>query len=420
MEFNRTLHLTLVDQARDRYPRIPFDLPECATSFEVQVRVEKAGQGAGIDLGCEGPDGFRGWSGGARTSYVIAQDDATPGYLPGALAPGSWDVVLGIHTVPAEGTDVDVRVVSPAEHIPDHGPVEEPARRELRGSDRGLPAPDGLTWYAGDPHNHCLHSDGELSLWELANEGIRSGLDYLGCTDHNTTSHHSHLGAVGERQGITLVPGQEMTTHRGHANAWGEIGFVDFRRPAQEWVDEVERRGGFMSINHPVSDDCSWLHPLQTLPPGVELFHGSWFANLTDTSILAWYQRWQTGMVAMGGGDFHNRSTPLRPGMPTTWIAAEECTPDALVEGMKAGRTTVTGSARLVTPEEARPILFDVPTLIRQGEDLLCVDAVGTVLVDGCGRRLVVDQQHQVVRAPRRFGPFRLERADRSVAALCS
>lgn len=420
MEITRRLHLTLADQARDRYPRIPFDLPEDATSFEVQITVEKAGHGAGIDLGCEGPDGFRGWSGGARKSFVITREDATPGYLPGRLVGGAWYVVLGIHTLPAEGSDVGIRVVSPAEHVPDHGPVEDPAPRETRGSERGLPAPAGMTWFAGDPHNHCLHSDGELSLWELANEGIKSGLDFLGCTDHNTTSHHAHLADVGSRQGITLVPGQEMTTHRGHANAWGEIGFVDFRRPAQEWVDEVERRGGFMSINHPVSGDCSWLHPLQTLPPAAELYHGSWFAEPIDTAIFAWYQRWGSDLIAMGGGDFHNRSTPLRPGMPTTWIAAEECTPDALIEGMKAGRTTVTGSAHLVSPGEARPILFDVPTLIRQGEDLACIDAVGTVLVDGQGNRQVIAQKDQKIRAPRRFGPFRLEHADRGVAALCS
>ena len=144
MEITRRLHLTLADQARDRYPRIPFDLPEDATSFEVQITVEKAGHGAGIDLGCEGPDGFRGWSGGARKSFVITREDATPGYLPGRLVGGTWYVVLGIHTLPAEGSDVGIRVISPAEHVPDHGPVEDPAPRETRGSERGLPAPAGL------------------------------------------------------------------------------------------------------------------------------------------------------------------------------------------------------------------------------------------------------------------------------------
>ena len=52
-----------------------------------------------------------------------------------------------------------ITVVCPARERPDHGPRQAPVQRLLRGSDRGLPAPRGLTWYAGDPHNHCLHSD---------------------------------------------------------------------------------------------------------------------------------------------------------------------------------------------------------------------------------------------------------------------
>jgi len=107
-----------------------------------------------------------------------------------------------------------------------------------------------------------------------------------------------------------------MTTHRGHANAWGEIGVIDFRDEADTWVEQVERRGGFMSINHPVADDCAWLHPLERMPPGAELFHGTWYRNLADTSILAWAAMLPDAVVVLGGGDFHNRSTPLRPGNP--------------------------------------------------------------------------------------------------------
>ncbi|MCI1788154.1 MAG: CehA/McbA family metallohydrolase [Actinomyces sp.] len=412
-------HVTLTDQARERYPGLPFDVDGAVESVEVSLRVTTTGARAVVDLGCEGPHGLRGWSGGARTGFVITRADATPGYLPG-LETGRWRVLLGLHVLPEDGADIEVVVRSPATRLPDHGPAEDPVSRGIRGSDRGLPAPAGLTWYAGDPHNHSLHSDGELSLWELANEGIRSGLDYLGCTDHNTVSHHVHLAAVGARQGITLVPGQEITTHRGHANAWGDIGVIDFRRPAQTWVDEVDARGGVMSVNHPVSGDCSWTQPLERAPRGAELFHGSWYRNLTDTSIWAWFLNWTRDVAVLGGGDFHNRSTPLRPGMPTTWVAAEACEPDALIEAIRAGRTTITGSARMVGEGEARPVLMDVPTLVRQGEDLLALDAAGTILVDLGGRRLVIGERRQLVRAPRESGPFCLVRADRSVVALCA
>ena len=419
-----TIRLTLADQAADRYPCVPFRIPSETESIGVSLELDRRADGTGIDMGLLGPDGLRGWSGGARTAYVVEGHDATPGYLPG-IEEGEWAVLLGLHQLPAQAVEATVTVVAPAPQRPDHGPQEAPIERLLRGSDRDLPAPRGMTWYAGDPHNHCLHSDGELSLWELANEGVRSGLDYLGCTDHNTISHHSHLAAVSLRHGITLLPGQEMTTHRGHANAWGRIGIIDFRTSAQSWVEEVERRGGFMSINHPVADDCSWLHPLERMPPGAELFHGTWYRNPTDTSVLAWAVNLPRGTVVLGGGDFHNRSTPLRPGMPTTWVAAEECTPQALIDAMAAGRTMVTGSARHVDDDEARPILLQCPALVRldgvgaHGEDdLMAVDAAGTVLVDRLGHRLVVSERTQVVSAPRRRGPYRLEDDRRRIVAL--
>ncbi len=412
-----TRHVTLRDQAADRYQRFAFELPAGIDSFEVLLEVE-GGPEAVVDLGCEGPNGWRGWSGGARRSFVVAADDATPGYLPGDVVPGTWHVIAGLHTLPDGGAELRVTVEMPARSRPDHGPVEEPVQRVRRGSDRALPAPPGMRWYAGDPHSHSLHSDGALSLWQLANEGVRSGLDFLGVADHNTTSHHSHLGEVSARHGITLIPGQEVTSHAGHANAFGDIGFIDFRRPGQQWVDDVAARGGFMSINHPVSGDCSWLHQLQRAPGGVELYHSDWYKEPISTAALAWFQRWEKGVVLIGGGDFHDLSKPLRPGLPTTWVAAEECTPEAILAGIAAGRTTITASGAYLSEAEARPIHDTAPILIRQDTQLLALAASGLVLVSGSGRRLIVAGDEQRIAAPRDEGPYRLEDATRRVLAL--
>lgn len=419
MRTTETRRVTLADQCADRYQRFAFELPEGVDSFEVWLEVT-GGDGAVVDLGCEGPLAWRGWSGGARRTFIVAESDATPGYLPGDVTPGVWHVIAGLHTLPANGAELTVTVEMPALNRPDHGPVEEPATRLLRGSDRDLPAPSGMRWYAGDTHAHSLHSDGALSLWELANEGVRSGLDFLCVTDHNTTSHHAHLPAVGARQGITLVPGQEVTTHAGHSNAYGEIGFVDFRRPGQEWADVVAGRGGFMSINHPVSGDCSWLHQMEREPGGVELYHSSWYEEPIATSALAWFQRWRRDVVLIGGGDFHNRSTPLRPGLPTTWVAAEELSAEAILDGIRAGRTAITASATFVSDSEARPLHAAAPILIREGERLLALDSVGLVLISGSGRRLVVEEHSQRIPAPPSDGPYRLEDPTRRVLALSS
>lgn len=412
-----TRHVSLVHQSEDRYQRFAFEVPSGTTSFEVRLDVA-GGPDAVVDLGCEGPDGWRGWSGGARRSFVIGDDDATPGYLPGPIEPGQWHVIAGLHALPPGGAEVTVTVDLPARSRPDHGPMAEPVERVARASDRDLPAPSGMRWYAGDTHAHSLHSDGALSLWELANEGVRSGLDFLCVTDHNTVSHHPHLASVGRRHGIALVPGQEVTTHAGHANAFGDIGFIDFRRPAQEWADVVAERGGLFSINHPVAGDCSWLHPMQRDVTAVELYHSTWYVDPIDTSALAWFQGRQDDVVLLGGGDFHNFSQPLRPGLPTTWVAAEECTPEAILDGMRAGRTTITASARLVSETEGRPIHDHVPILLREEEELLVLAAAGLVLVSGSGRRMVVDEARQRISAPREDGPFRLENAERRVLAL--
>ena len=78
-----TVRLTQADQAANRYPAFPFEVPPDARSIGVSMEVDRADGRACIDLGLLGPDGLRGWSGGARTSYVVERDDATPGYRPG-------------------------------------------------------------------------------------------------------------------------------------------------------------------------------------------------------------------------------------------------------------------------------------------------------------------------------------------------
>ncbi len=417
MDVTMRIRATAEMQANDRYVALPFELPAGATTFEVTLGVDDV-PGAVVDLGCEGPDGWRGWSGGARRSFVVGEDDATPGYLPGTLTAGSWRVILGLHSLPPGGVDLTVTVSVPARHAPEHGTVETPVERASRGGERDLPAPDGLCWFAGDTHAHSLHSDGALSLWELANEGVRSGLDFLCVTDHNTTSHHAHLPTVGSRHGITLVPGQEVTTHQGHANAYGDIGFVDFREHAQTWVHTVARRGGFMSINHPVDGDCAWQYGLSEEPGGVELFHSTWYREPISKAALAWFQRWRRDSVLLGGGDFHNRSTSLRPGMPTTWVAAEECSPDAILAGIRAGRTTITGSVA-VADGVGRPVLDGAPILIRQGDALLVGDAVGLTLISASDRRQVVSKNWETVVAPIEQGPYRVEDSRRMTLALC-
>lgn len=409
-----TVRLTQDIQNEHRYLRVPFEVPVGTDSLEVRIRHDR--DAAVIDLGCEGAAGWRGWSGGARTSFVIGPDDATPGYLPGRPEAGEWAVILGIHSLPTE-TDVRVEILLPAESGIDHGPAAAAVEGSPRGSSRDLPAPAGLRWFAGDFHAHTVHSDGQESVPGLAALGARAGLDFLAVTDHNTTSHHAHLPAAAAAHGISLLPGQEVTTHRGHANAFGDIGWIDFRRPAQHWVDEVDRRGGVLSINHPISGDCSWLHPLQRQPRAIELWHSTWYRELIATSPLAYFALWRPDATLLGGADFHRRADGVGPGTPTTWVAAADASPEAILDAVAAGRTAITGTVHQ-RGELSAPDLLTAPVLLRVEGELLAIDADGLILVDGHGHRRTVRGSRVGYDADPAAGPYQLLLPDRRIVAL--
>lgn len=80
--------LGLEDQLAQPLLPVAVEVPPGTPSLEVRLRHDR--EAAVIDLGLEGPAGWRGWSGGARDRFVVRHDAATPGYLPGELEPGTW------------------------------------------------------------------------------------------------------------------------------------------------------------------------------------------------------------------------------------------------------------------------------------------------------------------------------------------
>lgn len=392
------------DRAEARYHYVPVEVPPGTAALRVELSYER---GAGVlDLGCYDPSGaFRGWSGGERETFTVAVDRATPGYLPGPLPSGTWQIELGLHRVPPTGLSWRV-TAEPLRTAPSWpagsaaggvGPAAPGPRRT------DLPAPAGHRWLAGDLHAHTVHSDGTLTVPELATLAVTSGLDFLAVTDHNTVSHHAELPAAGAAAGVLLLPGQEVTTDRGHANAFGDIGWVDYHRPADDWVSEVAARGGLLSINHPLGADCAWLHPLSVKPPLAEVWHSGWF-DRTWGAPLAWLLGWEPGTVPVGGSDYHMPSQRQRLGSPTTWVACAEPTVDGVLAGLAAGRVAISESPT-------------APVLLRLGDEVIAVGADGTLLVEFGGRRRLVRGDRAAF--PAEAGPHWLEDERAQILAIC-
>jgi hypothetical protein len=393
------------DQAATPYLELPFDVSPADQSVEVVLSYDTSN--AVIDLGCIGAVGWRGWSGGAKSRFVITATDASGGYLPGELEPGQWAVVLGLYKIPAIGVSVEVVINTPSTMPVEAEPSAPPALTGPRPSAiRDFPAPPGNRWYAGDFHAHTLHSDGSLSIRQLASRAVRAGLDFLAVTDHNTVSHHSHLPGVSVEYGISLLPGQEITTARGHANAYGSIPWVDFREHPQTWVDVVARNGGMLSLNHPVDGDCSWQWHLARKPTHAEIMHSSWQETPQDTSIWAWWNAWGTRTIPLGGSDFHKPNDGVEVGTPTTWVSAPDPGHDSILAAAIAGHTALSmGTA-------ARG-----PVLVRVEDELIAIDADGAIFLDIDGRRRMVTSSLQPIKDTG-HGPYRLEGPDRRILAI--
>src|SRR5512140_68937 len=133
---------TIADRIASAWHYLPVEVPAGSCGLRVELEYDRSA--AVLDLGCTGPAGFRGWSGGARRSFVITADAATPGYLGGELEPGTWQVIIGIHRLPPQGVEYrleaevsNTRGEFPLEPVPTAPPPLPPGERP---PSRTLPA----------------------------------------------------------------------------------------------------------------------------------------------------------------------------------------------------------------------------------------------------------------------------------------
>lgn len=290
--------------------------------------------------------GFRGWSGSARTEFFVRADDATPGYLPGPLTPGTWHIALGPYTVAPQGLSYELTVtLTEGEPGETPRPVYPPARAAGRGRD----------WYRGDCHLHSWHSDGRRTPAEIAALARAAGLDFINSSEHNTTSSHAHWADVAGEDLLVLL-GEEVTTRNGHALALGtDPGtFVDWRYRARDgrwghFAREIRRAGGLVVPAHPYGAcvGCAWKFGFAEADV-VEVWNGPYTPDdelalaAWDAGLAASARGQRAWLPAMGNSDAHR--DPDQVGLPQTVVLAEDLTREAIQDGLRAGRSYVAES----------------------------------------------------------------------------
>jgi predicted metal-dependent phosphoesterase TrpH len=329
-----------------------FDVPPGTERIDLDLRYDD-GNRTVIDLGLRGPSGFRGWNGGGQQQVFVSTHSASFGYTPGSIEPGNWAVILGVPNI-REGVTSRYTVT---------------ARTSASASASGWPTlRSGAGWYSGDLHAHSGHSDGRTII--ASGERVRvppehafnaaraAGLDFMALTDHNTASHWADVDRFQPLYpGMLLLHAREVTTYRGHMNAFGERRFVDFRisdsRPMKALAAEIAQGGAVLSINHPLRPDdetcmgCGWNDKDDAtirVVHAVEIVNG----GLADGPMAGW-SFWAAmlnrghHLTAIGGSDEHtpDETAEQRMGRPTTVVYARELSEHAIVEGIRAGRVYV-------------------------------------------------------------------------------
>jgi hypothetical protein len=362
--------VTLRGEIRDvdlqTYRLVPFEVPTGVSAIAIEFDYTGREQKTVIDLGLLEPGeqfetAFRGWSGGSKRSFGVSKHDATPSYHPGPIAAGRWHLVLGVPNI-RKG----------------HASSYTATIRFERDASRLMPAAmnSEARWYRGDLHMHSAHSDGSCNsksgttrvpcpLFLTLDAAADRGLDFVAVTEHNTNSHVRELTAMQPYfDRLLLIPGMEITTFQGHANAFNVTRPVDFRVGSEavpDWntlLRSMRARDAIVSINHPsvpsgeICMGCGWLprSPVDySLLSAVEVVNGH-EVETPISGIAFWHEQLQKGvrLTAIGGSDTHDITSqkttyplPGQIGIPTTVVYAAELSTSAILDGIRAGKVFI-------------------------------------------------------------------------------
>ncbi|MFP3991813.1 CehA/McbA family metallohydrolase [Streptomyces sp. E11-3] len=408
---SRTVRGTLPTGSPD-YVYLPVEVPYGVRQIDVSYTYERprtppGTQGNALDIGIFdergtqlGGKGFRGWSGGARSEFFLRADDATPGYIPGPIRRGTWNIALGPYTVAPDGLAYEVTITL-TYGKPDAAPkpVYPPERAKGRGR----------AWYRGDCHLHSVYSDGRRTTAEIASLARAAGLDFINTSEHNTHAAHAAWAELAGDDLLILL-GEEVTTRNGHIVALGtDPGtFVDWRYRARDnrfghYARKIRSSGGLVVPAHPHATciGCNWKFGFGDAD-AVEVWNGPYTPD-DEVSLAEWDNTLVSGarsgkaagswIPAMGNSDAHRDPDPV--GTPQTVVLADDLTREAILAGIRAGRSYVAESSQVTlafTAAGSRGQHAGIGGRLAVGPDESVTVRLETQGAPGCTVHFVTDQ----------------------------
>lgn len=240
-------------------------------------------------------------------------------------------------------------------------------------------------WLPGDLHTHSTYSHdvyggptddntgpdeaytAGLPVAGKFLEGRERGLRFMAVSDHDDIRSLPELESA--RGSLIALPAYEASI-RGHAHMLGAR--RSYPKGDQQadavsaMADALRADGGVFQANHPAyrvdpsmefhactpgpggCQDCQnihWKYGFDVRPDTIEVWNPSVVrSDISETYWECWLDRGER-IAGTGGSDSHWLAlhAVAGPGQPTTWVHAREASPAGILQGLREGRTVISG-----------------------------------------------------------------------------
>ncbi|MFW5965571.1 MAG: PHP domain-containing protein [Halodesulfurarchaeum sp.] len=193
-------------------------------------------------------------------------------------------------------------------------------------------------------HTHSERSyDGRDPVEMLLAQARAVGLDALAITDHDVFEASERAAALASSYDLVGIPGMEVTTEAGHLLALGIDRPIAAGRPFLETISAIHEAGGIAVVPHPFQKSRSGVAPNITrsdlaAADAIEVYNSRLLTGRSNRQAERFAE--ERGLPQTAGSDAHIAEMV---GQAVTTVDAEVETAEAIVNAIRAGRTTVEG-----------------------------------------------------------------------------
>ncbi|WP_135304608.1 PHP domain-containing protein [Haloarcula amylovorans] len=193
-------------------------------------------------------------------------------------------------------------------------------------------------------HTHsALSHDGRDSVELLLEQASGIGLDALAITDHDEISASQRAAELAPEYGLVGITGMEVTSTAGHVLALGIDEAVPAGLSFAETLDRIREHNGLAVVPHPFQESRHGV--LEHISKdelaeadAIEVYNSRLLTGRSNRQAERFARR--RGLPMTAGSDAHIAEMV---GQAVTKVDADERSVEAILDAIRAGRTTVEG-----------------------------------------------------------------------------